>query len=140
MLNRAIEIAKEALEGIEDPQGLPYIYHAMRVMDKMTTETEEIVAILHDVVEDTEVSLGDLQDEGFSREVLEALSMLTKRSNMTYFEYIEDICSNELATKIKIAEIEDNQDIFRVRKMSFQTYSLKDRAERALALLRGAAA
>lgn len=137
MLSKAIEVATDALRGITDSQGLPYIDHALRVMDRMDTEEEKIVAVLHDVVEDTEMSLQDLKGYGFSREVLEAVGMLTKRRDMTYFDYIDDVQCSGLATKVKIAELEDNKDIFRVNKMSFQTYSLDFRASKALAVLRG---
>lgn len=137
MLSKAIEVATEALKHITDEQGYPYINHAHRVMDQMDTETEKIVAILHDVVEDTEMSLQDLKAYGFSREVLEAVGMLTKRRDMTYFDYIDDIQCSELASKVKIAELEDNKDIFRVNKMSFQTYSLDSRVAKALEILRG---
>ena len=71
MLHKAIEIAEQALAGMTDQNGQPYIEHARRVMDAMDTEEEKIVAILHDVVEDTEMSLKDLMDEGFSHEVVE---------------------------------------------------------------------
>ena len=105
---------------MKDANGNPYIDHAMRVMSKMDTEEEKIIAVLHDVVEDTEMTLHELQEEGFSRTVLDTIGMLTKKPDMKYFDYIEDIHSSELASKVKIAEIEDNQDIMRVRKMSFQ--------------------
>lgn len=137
MLSKAIEVATDALQGITDANGLPYIDHAHRVMDRMDTEEEKTAAILHDVVEDTELSLKDLENYGFSRSVLETVEILTKRRDMTYFDYIDDIRCSELATKIKIAEIEDNKDIFRVNKMSFQTYSPEVRAQKALAILRG---
>lgn len=137
MLGKAIAIATDALAGLTDDKGFPYIDHAMRVMDRMDTEEEQIVAVLHDVVEDSEVSLRDLQEAGFSPKVLEAIGMLTKRKDMTYFDYIDDISCSELASKVKVAEIEDNQDIIRVQKMSFQTYHIEDRAARALDILRG---
>lgn len=137
MLGKAIAIATDALAGLTDDKGFPYIDHAMRVMDRMDTEEEQIVAVLHDVVEDSEVSLRDLQEAGFLPKVLEAIGMLTKRKDMTYFDYIDDISCSELASKVKAAEIEDNQDIIRVQKMSFQTYHIEDRAARALDILRG---
>lgn len=135
MLDRAMEIAKRAFEGKNDSQGKPYIEHAIRVMDRMDTEDEKITALLHDVPEDSEVTLRDLQNEGFSREVLEALDQLTKKPNMTYFDYIEDIAGSELATKVKLAEIEDNLDEVRVNKMSFKTFSLEERRERVRKIL-----
>ena len=137
MLNKAIEIARTALEGMIDEHGNPYMEHSFRIMEQMDTEEEKIVAVLHDVVEDTEVSLSDLQGYGFDRTILETVGQLTKRSDMTYFDYIDDISGSELATKIKIAEVNDNKDIFRVRKMSFQTYKLEERAERVLSILQG---
>lgn len=136
MLSKAIDIATEAFAGRRDDNGHPYIDHALRVMDKMDTETEKIAAVLHDVVEESEVSLHELQAMGFPREVVEAVGMLTKRSDMTYFDYIDDIHCSELASKVKIAEIEDNQDLPRVKKMSFQTYTLQSRAKKALAILK----
>lgn len=137
MLIKAIEMAAKALNGKTDQDGKPYMDHTLRVISKVDTETEKIVSALHDVVEDGDVSLHELRDQGFSREVIEAVGMLTKRADMTYFDYIDDVSCSELATKVKIAEVEDNLDIFRVKKMSFQTYNLEDRAARTLKILRG---
>ena len=136
MLSRAIDVAKEAFSGKKDDNGHPYVDHALRVMDKMDTEEEKIVAVLHDVVEESEVSLHELQAMGFSRQVVEAVGILTKRNDMTYCDYIDDIRCSELASKVKIAEIEDNLDMPRVRKMSFQTYTPQLRAKKALAILK----
>jgi len=127
-LSAAIEFATAALAEKVDDKGSPYINHALE---------EKMAAVLHDVVEDTEITLQDLCDAGFSREVVETVEILTKRLDMTYFDYIDDIHWSETASKIKIAEIEDNLDIMRVKKMSFRTYSTEKRAEMALAILRG---
>lgn len=136
-LSTAIEFATAALAEKVDDKGSPYINHVLRVMERMDTEEEKMAAVLHDVVEDTEITLQDLCDAGFSREVVETVEILTKRLDMTYFDYIDDIHWSETASKIKIAEIEDNLDIMRVKKMSFRTYSTEKRAEMALAILRG---
>ncbi len=140
MLQKAIELAAAALNGITEDNGSPYINHAMRVMDKMDTEEEKTAAVLHDVVEDTEMTVRDLERYGFSRTIIDTVEQLTRRRDMTYFDYIDDISCSPMATKIKIAEIEDNLDVFRVRKMSFKTYSLEERAEKALGILRQALA
>lgn len=84
------------------------------------------------------MTIRDLECYGFPRAVMDAVEQLTKRRDMTYFDYIDDISCSELATKVKIAEIEDNMDIFRVNKMSFRTYSLEERAQRSLKILRQA--
>ncbi len=135
MLERARKIAEKAFRDKKAPNGEPYINHTLRVVDAMTTEEEKTVAMLHDVLEDSEMSISDLMEQGFSRPVLEAVADLTKKSDMTYFDYIEDICSNELATKVKLAEIEDNKDEVRVNKMSFKTYSLEERYKMAKEIL-----
>ncbi|MCI8949726.1 MAG: GTP pyrophosphokinase [Lachnospiraceae bacterium] len=135
MLQKAIEVATEALKGKEDQTGRPYVEHALRVMEKMDTEEEKIVAVLHDVLEDSELSMGDLKLYGFSKTVLEAVEQLTKRKDMTYYEYIEDISCSELASKVKVAEVDDNKDVVRVNKMSFKTYSLEERAQKTIKLL-----
>ncbi len=135
MLEKARKIAERALKGKTGPDGKPYIEHTLRVVAAMETEEEKIVAMLHDVVEDSDMSLSDLLESGFSRSVLEAVADLTKKSDMTYFEYIEDISCNELAVKVKLAELEDNRDEVRVNKMSFKTYSLEERYKIAKEIL-----
>ena len=127
---------EKALKGKLSPDGEPYIEHTLRVVDAMTTEEEKTVAMLHDVVEDSEMSLADLEECGFSYAVLEAVATLTKRNDMTYFQYIDDVSCNELATRVKLAEIEDNRDIVRVNKMSFKTYSLEERYRMAKEVLK----
>ncbi len=112
-----------------------YKLHAYRVMESMDTEEEQIIALLHDVVEDTEVSLADLEGEGFSKAVLGAVEDLTQGNLVRYFDYIEDLSLNTLAAKVKIAELKDNMDVVRVNRMSFRTYSLEDRCEKALEIL-----
>ena len=135
MLDNAIKFASKVLNGHTDEKGEPYINHAMRVADKMDTEFEKIVAVLHDVLEDTDCSIHDLQDAGFSREVIECVEQLTRKSDFTYFEYIEDISTSEVCKKVKLAELEDNQDIVRVNKLSFKTYSLEARCKKVREIL-----
>ena len=135
MLSKAIGIATNAFQGVIDAKGNPYIDHAMRVMSKMDTEEEKIIAVLHDVVEDTEITLHELKEEGFSRTVLEAIDILTKKPDMKYFDYIDDISTNAMAARVKLAELAENKDQDRVNKLSFQTYTLEKRLERVRKML-----
>lgn len=135
MLQKAIDFAKKALEGQKGENGEPYINHSIRIMEKMDTETEKTVAILHDVLEDSPCSIYDLKELGMPREVIDCVEQLTRKNDMTYFEYIDDIATNDICTKIKLAEIDDNQDINRVRKLSFQTYSVEKRCEKVREIL-----
>lgn len=126
-------VEREFANRYED--GECYKLHAYRVMESMDTEEEQIVALLHDIVEDTEVSIADLEGEGFSKTVIGAVEDLTKGNEVKYFDYIEDLSLNPLAAKVKIAELKDNMDKIRVNRMSFLTYSLEDRCAKALAIL-----
>ncbi len=137
MLEKAKAIVeKEFSNRIEN--GEPYKNHMYRVMEAMETESEKVVALLHDVVEDTEYSLADLEGEGFSKKILGAVDVLTKGNQVRYFDYIEDLTLNLLAAKVKYYEIKDNMDAIRVNRMSFKTYSLEDRSQKSLAILKEA--
>lgn len=108
MLEKAIEIAVEAHRGQLDKAGKIYILHPMRVMLRGKNETEMIVGILHDTVEDTPVTLDMLRLEGFSEEVLTAIACITKEKNEDYGHFIDRILTNPLATQVKLYDIEDN--------------------------------
>ena len=126
-------VEKEFSKRIEN--GELYKLHMYRVMEAMDTEEEQIVALLHDVVEDTELSFADLEGKGFSKKIIGALEDLTKGNQVRYFDYIEDLSLNLLAAKVKLAELKDNMDSVRVNRMSFRTYSIEDRCAKAIAIL-----
>lgn len=114
-LERAIAIALRAHAGQKDRQGQPYILHPLHVMMQMDTEPERIAAVLHDVVEDSEITLDDLRDEGFATEVLGAVALLTHDKTATaYDDYVRRIKPNNMALKIKLADLQHNMDIRRM--------------------------
>lgn len=100
--------------GAVDKAGQPYILHPLRVMARLSTETERVVAILHDVVEDSEVTLDDLRAEGFSAEVVNAIDHVTRREGEPYEAFIERIAPHPLARRVKLADLEDNMDMTRL--------------------------
>lgn len=108
MLEKAIEIAVEAHRGQIDKAGKIYILHPMRVMLRGKNETEMIVGILHDAVEDTPITLDMLRLEGFSEEILAAISCITKENGEAYGDFINRVLTNPLATQVKLYDIEDN--------------------------------
>ena len=114
MLKKAISLAEKAHQGQVDKGGHPYIGHPKRVMGKCETTEEKIVAMLHDVMEDTDYTADDLRKEGFSEEILTALLYLTHREGEGYMEYIERICENPLAVQVKYADLQDNMDLSRI--------------------------
>lgn len=108
MLEKAIEIAVEAHRGQIDKAGKIYILHPIRVMLRGRNETEMTIGILHDTVEDTPVTLDMLRLEGFSDEILAAISCITKKKGENYGDFINRVLTNPLATQIKLYDMEDN--------------------------------
>ena len=120
LLERAIEIAVTEHKGQIDKASQPYILHAIRLMLKMQTEEEMIVSVLHDAIEDSDLTFDDLRKEGFTENILEALDCLTirKNENESYEHFISRILENKLAIKVKIADLEDNMNILRLKKIT----------------------
>ena len=116
-LDDAILLAAQAHRGQKDRAGAPYILHPLRVMLRLKTEEEMMVAVLHDVVEDSAFALADLERTGFPPHVVEAVDCLTRREGETYEAFIERIKPNSLARRVKLADLEDNLDIRRLPQL-----------------------
>lgn len=113
MLSEAIQIAVSAHDGQLDKGGQPYILHAIRVMMAMTSNTDRIVAVLHDVVEDSrDWQLQDLL--AFGPDIVAALDALTRREGEGYDDYINRVSENPIATRVKLADLRDNLDLSRI--------------------------
>ncbi|MFA5830111.1 MAG: GTP pyrophosphokinase [Candidatus Gracilibacteria bacterium] len=113
-LEKAIQIALKAHEKQVDKGGHTYVLHPLRVMVQMPTEELQIIAVLHDVVEDSNYTFEDLVKEGFSAEVLEALTAITKQKNEQYDDFIKRIKKNPLAVQVKLADLKDNSNLDRI--------------------------
>lgn len=109
----AYEIAKEAHKGQIDKAGVEYILHPKTVAGMMNCDNEKAVAYLHDVIEDTSVTLEMLKDEGFSDEVLNAIDAITKRNGEKYDDYLQRVANNPLAIKVKLVDMTHNSDLTR---------------------------
>ena len=130
---RAIEIAAEAHRGQADKAGEPYILHPLRVMLRVRGETERIVAILHDVVEDggPAWTLERLRAEGFAADVVEAVDRLTKRDGEPYDMLIERAAGDPIAQRVKLADLEDNISLTRTADPSQKDRQRAERYRRA---------
>jgi (p)ppGpp synthase/HD superfamily hydrolase len=102
-MGKAIAIAAQAHQDHYDKAGAPYILHPLRTMLRMSSETEMMAAILHDMVEDTEWTLDKLRQGGFAEEVVQAVECLTQRDHETYDEFIGRVRTNAIASKVKLA-------------------------------------
>lgn len=128
----AISIALKAHKGQVDKGGNPYILHPLAVMNRVETIEEKIVAVLHDVVEDTEVTIDQLREIGFSEEILEAINLLTRAKEDSYEEFIDKTLKNRIARNVKIADIKENMNLSRIQDPSEQDYMRLEKYKRAL--------
>ncbi|QEL26447.1 HD domain-containing protein [Bosea sp. F3-2] len=119
-LERAIEIAAEAHSGQRDKAGAPYITHPLRValgFIRSGDEKRAIVAVLHDVLEDSDITADDLRREGFSDPIVEAVLALTRPDDEDYRAFVKRAGANEMARPVKIADLKDNLDRTRLAKL-----------------------
>jgi hypothetical protein len=113
-LEIAIALACESHRGQTDKAGKPYILHPLRLMLGFESTSEQIVAVLHDVIEDSSVTLDRLLELGFDPRVVNAIDALTRRQGESYDDFIDRILADPLATRIKHRDIQDNLDVSRL--------------------------
>lgn len=123
----AFETAKEAHAGQTDKAGLDYILHPLQVAAEVTTDEEKAVALLHDIIEDTDVTASELLAKGLPDNVVEAVEALTKKHNQNYAAYMAGVKKNRLATAVKLADLKHNSDLSRLEKI---TQKDRERAEK----------
>ncbi|MBR2309414.1 MAG: HD domain-containing protein [Oscillospiraceae bacterium] len=109
LTNKAMKIAYTAHHGQVDKSGIPYIFHPIHLAEQMPDEYTTCVALLHDVVEDTTVTLEDLAID-FPKEVIDAVALLTHKEGEPYFEYVKRIKTNALAKTVKLADLRHNSN------------------------------
>lgn len=135
-LERAIAIAATAHAGQVDKGGAPYILHPLKVMLRMSSLEERIVAVLHDVVEDCGISLENLRKEGFSEEVLSAIESVTKVPGESYEDFVERAAQNPIGRVVKLADLEENSDLSRIASPSWEDLERVEKYRRAIGRLR----
>jgi (p)ppGpp synthase/HD superfamily hydrolase len=135
LLEKAIRIASNAHYGQRDKAGKPYIFHPLRVMEKCTSIDEKIVAILHDIIEDTGITSDNLILDGFPPYIVEAVQSLTRAESESYEEFIQRVSLNPLATKVKIADLQDNLDLSRLDRIIDSDFNRIDKYIKSLAYL-----
>ena len=114
---QAMKLCYEAHQGQVDKSGIPYVFHPIHVAEQMTDEPTTIVALLHNVIEDTHYTLDDLAKMGFDRQVLDALALLTHKKGVPYLEYVAKLKNNPIARAVKLADLRHNSDLSRLDEM-----------------------
>ena len=134
---KALKLCFQAHKDQVDKSGMPYVFHPFHLAEQMTDESTTIVALLHDVVEDTEYTLEDLQAMGFQKEILDALALLTHNPDVPYMDYVVQIKANPIAKAVKLADLEHNSDLSRLDDPDEKAVMRQRKYQDAIKLLLG---
>lgn len=137
MFDKALLIASQAHLGQRDKGGKAYILHPLRIAMRLRTDDEELmcIAILHDAVEDSDLTFADLEREGFSDRVVSALRLLTHTDGQSYDDYIDAMKGNRDALRIKREDLRDNSDITRLKGLRKKDFRRMEKYVRAFAMI-----
>lgn len=135
LYQQALAIAEDAHKGQVDKAGVDYIQHPLFVASLVEGELAKTVALLHDVVEDSDWTLEDLRKEGLPEEVVQAVGILTKKRNENYEEYILRVKQNPLARQVKLADLKHNSDLSRLANVTDRDRKRVAKYQKAIAFL-----
>lgn len=135
LTKKAMKLCFEAHKEQVDKSGLPYVFHPFHVAEQMTDEITTAIALLHDVVEDTDYTLQDLIDTGFPREVTDALALLTHEDGVPYLEYVAGIKADPAARAVKLADLAHNSDSTRLDSVDEKALERIEKYRKAMEIL-----
>lgn len=133
---KALKLCFEAHKEQVDKSGIPYVFHPFHLAEQMKDESSTIVALLHDVVEDTDFTFDDLRAFGFNKDVIEALMLLTHEDDVPYLTYVADIKKNPIARAVKLADLQHNSDLSRLDLVDEKALRRKEKYSEAILLLK----
>lgn len=139
LTKKAMQLCFEAHKHQVDKSGMPYVFHPMIVAEKMTSEITTTVALLHDVVEDTDYTLDDLRVLGYPEEVTSALALLTHNPKVPYMDYVKAIAQNPIAREVKLGDLHHNSDVTRLEKVSEKDLARVEKYRKAIEYLENVA-
>lgn len=132
---KALKLSFEAHKDQKDKSGMPYVFHPFHLAEQMDTEDSTIVALLHDVVEDSRFTLEDLVSFGFESHIIDAISLMTHAEGVDYMEYVKKIKENPLARKVKLADLAHNSDLTRMDAVDEKVLSRREKYQKAIEFL-----
>ena len=135
LTKKALKISFDAHNNQVDKSGMPYVYHPFHLAEQMNDELSTCVALLHDVVEDTDITLDDLKSKGFPDEVIEALSLMTHNDDVPYLDYVRAMKDNSIARKVKLADLAHNSDLTRLDKVDDKAIERVNKYKQAILIL-----
>lgn len=132
---KALKLCFDAHKNQVDKSGMPYVFHLFHLAEQMETEETIIVALLHDIIEDTEYTIEDLIKEGFDKTVVDAVKLLTHADGVDYMQYIAAIKQNPIAKAVKLADLRHNSNISRLDVIDEKAYERRRKYLEALEFL-----
>ena len=135
LTKKAMKLCFEAHKDQRDKAGIPYIFHPIHLAEQMDDEYSTVVALLHDVIEDSSFTLEDLHKMGYPPAVLEALALMTHDERVPYFDYVLAIKDNATAKKVKLADLRHNSDLSRLEEITEKALARVKKYEQAIHLL-----
>lgn len=134
LTKKALKISFNAHKDQLDKSGMPYVYHPFHLAEQMDDEYSTCVALLHDVVEDTDTTLDDLA-KIFPKEVTDAIALMTHDDNVPYLDYVRTIKSNPIASKVKLADLKHNSDLTRLDTVDDKALERVEKYKKAIKIL-----
>lgn len=132
---KALKLCFDAHKKQLDKSGMPYVFHPFHLAEQMKTEETTIVALLHDVVEDTDYTIEDLKQMGFEEIVIQAISLLTHDDAVEYMDYVREIKKNPIARVVKLADLKHNSDLSRLDVIDEKALARREKYLKAINLL-----
>ena len=132
---QALKLCFEAHKEQVDKSGIPYVFHPFHLAEQMQTEETTVVALLHDLVEDTPYTIEDLKGMGFDENITDAIALMTHADDVDYMDYVREIKKNPIAKAVKIADLKHNSDLTRLDVIDEKALSRREKYLKAMALL-----
>lgn len=133
----ALKLCFEAHKEQKDKSGMPYVFHPFHLAEQMKTEETTIVALLHDLVEDTNYSIEDLVNMGFDKVVTDAIALMTHADDVDYMDYVRKMKENPIAKTVKLADLKHNSDLTRLDVIDENALIRREKYLKAIKLLEG---
>ena len=135
MTKIALKLCFEAHKEQVDKSGMPYVFHPFHLAEQMETEETTIVALLHDLVEDTDYTIEDLTSMGFGKNITDAIALMTHADDVDYMDYVSAIKENPIARAVKLADLRHNSDLTRLDVVDEKALKRKEKYLKAIAIL-----
>ena len=132
---KALKLCFEAHKAQVDKSGMPYVFHPFHLAEQMKTEETIVVALLHDLVEDTDYTIEDLRKMGFEKKITDAIALMTHADDVDYMDYVRTIKQNPIAKEVKLADLRHNSDLSRLDTIDEKALQRREKYQRAIELL-----